>query len=267
MLPKGSRSRALSSGRMSPRTLPSSALIGGVLAVLAITGCQGTGWQDGVDSAEAWSEAQARWSERRDPLAWRAWMAIDPASSEGREARRLLAESHALYREGIRRVEEGDPDARRSFDEAVVLAPMDPRLYLPLARAFRAQADLYPENPHLFIRAAVYYRKFLLLAPDDDQAPAARHELEELDPGSSEWLETLGPDGGTVDPGATRGSAAPWLAIASLVLALIALVLLLVRPRRGMRSLEELAEARPELHPAIAYLAVSYTHLTLPTKA
>lgn len=230
------------------------------LAALAVSGCEGAGWQDAGASARAWSEAQARWSEHRDPLAWRAWMALDPESSEGREARRLLAEADPLYREGIARVEAGDPDARRSFGSAVLLAPMDPRLYLPLARAFRAQADLYPDNPHLFIRAAVYYRKFLLLVPDDPQAPEARHELEQLDPGSAEWLETLGPDAESVHVSADEGSVAPWLAIASLVLALVALVLLLVRPGRRMRSLEELADARPELHPAIAYLVSGLRH-------
>lgn len=226
---------------------------------LALFGCHAA-WEDRAATARAWSLAQARWAEHRDPLAWRAWNAIDPESAEGQQARELLDRADSLYRQGILRVERGDPDARQSFADAVRIAPMDPRLYLPLARAFRAQADLYPDNPHLFIRAAVYFRKFLLLVPDDPEAPAARRELEELDPQSTQWLETLGPETATVtveDPGA---SLAPWLALASLALAITALAILLLRPGRRSRSLEELAAERPELHPAIAYLVSSVRH-------
>lgn len=233
------------------------------LLVFAAAACERADWRDAQASERAWRDAQARWSEQRDPLAWRAWMELDEATPEGHEARRLLGQADALYRDGIARVESGDADARRTFEQAVLLAPMDPRLYLSLARAFRGQADLAPENPHLFIRAAVYYRKFVLLVPDDPEVAAARLELEELDPESAAWLDALGPEPSTViampRESATE-SAAPWLALASLLLALLALVLLLLRPGLRRRSLEELAEARPELHPAIAYLVSSLRH-------
>lgn len=238
-----------------------------LVAVVGTSGCGREEWTDRASSARAWRDAQSRWSQQRDPLAWREWMDIDPGTPEGREARRLLAEADARYRAGIARVASGDPDARRTFEEAVLLAPMDPRLYLPLARAFRAQADADPDNPHLFIRAAVYYRKFLLLVPDDPDAGAARRELEELDPESAAWLDALGPEPAAPIAGAATSSepgagwaAAPWLALASLLLALVALVLLLARPGRRLRSLEELATERPELHPAIAYLVSGLRH-------
>ncbi|MDQ3038024.1 MAG: hypothetical protein M3Y87_36855, partial [Myxococcota bacterium] len=258
-LPKGSGLGALSFG-MRPRAAW-LALTAFVL-VLA-SGCERDGWRDAAASAREWSEAQTRWNERRDPLAWHVWMEIDEHTPEGREARRLLGQADVLYRDGISRVESGDADARRSFEEAVLLAPMDPRLYLPLARAFRRQADLEPDNPHLFIRAAVYYRKFLLLVPDGRDARAARRELEQLDPESAAWLDALGPEPTVAiapEPPSTAAVAAPWLAGASLVLALLALVLIVLRPGRRQRSLEELAETRPELHPAIAYLVSSLRH-------
>lgn len=203
-----------------------------------------------------WYEARARWYEERDPLAWRAWHELGDDDAE-----QLLERADALYREGIARVDEGDPDARRSFEEALLIAPMDPRLNLPLARAFRRQADLNPDNPHLFIRAAFTYRKFLLLVPDDPDAPFARRELEQLDPEAADWLVSIGPEQTHAAPEHRRTeSFAPWLAIASFILALATLVLLLVRTRRRTRSLEELASIRPELHPAIAYLVASLRH-------
>ncbi|WP_236604490.1 hypothetical protein [Sandaracinus amylolyticus] len=227
-----------------------------LVAIMGIAACDRQTWRD---VPREWSDAQERWHTQRDPDAWRAWDAIDATTPEGREAHRLLAEADTLYREGIARVDEGDPDARRSFEDALLLAPMDPRLNLPLARAFRRRADLDPENPHLFIRAAFTYRKFLLLVPEDPDAAIARRELEQLDPEAAAWLDALGPEPQAAS--ATSGAdAASWLALASLVLALIALVLLMLRPGRRVRSLEELASSRPELHPAIAYLVSGLRH-------
>lgn len=210
-----------------------------------------------VDSrAEAWREARTRWHEDRDPLSWGAWHEL-----ENEEAERLLAQADILYREGIARVDEGNPDARRSFEEALSMAPMDPRLNLSLARAFRRQADLHPENPHLFIRAAFTYRKFLLLAPGDPEAPFARRELEQLDPEAPAWLVSIGPDrANSINAPPPAENLAPWFAMASFVLALLTLGLLLLRPGQRARSLEELALAHPELHPAIAYLIASLRH-------
>jgi hypothetical protein len=256
------RSRAVVRARHSVARVP----LGGAWllpVVLSAAACQAPQWQDPSEPAREWESAQRRWSEHRDPLAWRAWRELDPETPEGREARRLLADADILYRQGIARVESGDPDARRSFEEAVALAPMDPHLYLPLARAFRGQADLYPDNWRLFYRAAEYYRKFVVLVPDDPEAPAARRELEELDPESAVWLDALGPEPGEraeAEPPSAASWTAPWLALASLVLALAALVLLLLRPGPRLRSLEELAEKRPELHPAIAYLVSGLRH-------
>ncbi len=50
------------------------------------------------------------------------------------------------------------------------------------------------------------------------------------------------------------------LAAAALLLAIAALLAILARPGLGGKSLAELAMARPELHPAIAYLVSSVRH-------
>ncbi|MCZ7685451.1 MAG: hypothetical protein M5U28_44415 [Sandaracinaceae bacterium] len=218
-------------------------------AILALAACQ---TQDAGPSAQAeWAAARALWHIERDPSAWQAWRAIDPHTPEGREARRLLAEADAIYRRGIEQVRHDDAAARTTFERAVRIAPMSPALYLPLARAFKAQGERQPDNPHLFIRAAEYYRKFLLLAPDHPEAPAARRELSAIDPDGSRLFEAP-PRAGAEPAPAGLVEAQDWplgVALAALLLALVAVGLLVSRGRRPRWTLEELATRRPELHP------------------
>lgn len=229
-------------------------------AILALAACQ---TQDAGPSAQAeWAAARALWHIERDPSAWQAWRAIDPHTPEGREARRLLAEADAIYRRGIEQVRHDDAAARTTFERAVRIAPMSPALYLPLARAFKAQGERQPDNPHLFIRAAEYYRKFLLLAPDHPEAPAARRELSAIDPDGSRLFEAP-PRAGAEPAPAGLVEAQDWplgVALAALLLALVAVGLLVSRGRRPRWTLEELATRRPELHPAITYLVGSLRH-------
>lgn len=217
---------------------------------------------DRAAATEAWHAALRDWEQTRNPAAYGAWLAIDERFPEGQEAHRRIREADRLYRDGIDRVAAGDPSAREPFEEAVRTAPMNPALYLPLARAFRRQAELAPDNPHLFIRAAEYYRKFLTLAPDDPDHEIGRRELEELDPESAQVAPldipaaspTLPEDG----PLSSSLVAATALSVVAVLLALAALVVIL--GRQSGRSLAELAERRPELHPAIAYLVSSLRH-------
>ena len=220
----------------------------------------GCGGEEG-DAREAWHTALRDWEERRDPAAYDAWRAIPEGSAEGREARRRIREADRLYRQGIARVSSGDDLARDSFEQAVATAPMDPRLYLPLARTFRDQADLAPDNPHLFIRAAEYYRKFLTLVPEDPERDAARRELEEFDPESAQLAVLDAPAARPTIPVESENlGAAMGLAAAALLLAVAALLAIVARPGATGKSLAELARARPELHPAIAYLVSSLRH-------
>ncbi|MBN8615472.1 MAG: hypothetical protein J0L92_33060 [Deltaproteobacteria bacterium] len=212
-----------------------------------------------ADRSARWQEALAHWDESHDPSSHPEWSALDERTPEGAEAHRRLREADRHYRRGISLVEAGDPGAREAFREAVSIAPMDPRLYLPLARAFRGQAELQPDNPHLFIRAAEYYRKFLALTPDDPRVADARRELDELDPSATQFLEPTSTTARADDDARSQLGVASALTLASLALAL-ATLFLLVRRRGPTRSLAEMATQRPELHPAIAYLVATIRH-------
>jgi hypothetical protein len=210
---------------------------------------------------QEWARARALWHIQRDPAAWAAWNEIDPSTPEGREARRLLGQAERAYRLGIAQVASGDPAQRRTFERAVRIAPMDPALYLPLARACRAQGLARPEDQHLVIRAVEYYGKFLVLCPDHPEAEAARAELEELDPGGARFFEPPRRASQRESPSPDVGpSWALIVALAALLLALVAVLFLLARARPRRFTLEELAVRRPELHPAITYLVGSLRH-------
>jgi tetratricopeptide (TPR) repeat protein len=239
--------------RAHERTIASLALL---LLAAACT-------SDAAAATQAWHASLRDWEQTRTPAAYGAWLAIDERFPEGQEAHRRIREADRLYRDGIARVAAGDPSAREPFEQAVATAPMDPRLYLPLARAFRSQAELAPDNPHLFIRAAEYYRKFLTLVPDDPDHDVARRELEEFDPESTQLAPldvpaaapTLPEESGLLSSPLAIATA---LSVVAVLLALAALAVILTRP--GGRSLAELAAKRPELHPAIAYLVSSLRH-------
>jgi hypothetical protein len=244
--------------------------MGPLLWLVLLVGCaEAPAARDAGPSVRAqWADARALWHIRRDPGAWRAWRRIDPSTPEGREARRLLAEAEPHYRRLIEQVESGEPGVRATFERAVRIAPMDPALYLPLARAHRARSRARPDNPVLAIRAVEYYRKFLALRPEHPEAPQARRELAELDPEGSRLFLAPPPEPPPEPPAvaAARPAAPAWplgVAAAALVLALGALGalgVLAVRARRRALALHELAARRPELHPAIAYLAGSLRH-------
>ncbi len=225
------------------------------MLALGLGGCQPQARTADAD----WAAARALWNIERDPSAWHAWRSVDPTTSEGREARRLLRQAEPIYRRGIEQVRSDDPEARATFERAVRIAPMDPALYLPLARAFRAQGEAQPDNPHLYIRAAEYYGKFLVLAPDHPAAPAARRELSAIDPdGTRLFAPGVGRE---VEPPVAPAQTWPlWVALAALVLAVVAVGLLFVRGRPLRSTLTDLAQRRPELHPAIAYLVGSLRH-------
>lgn len=203
--------------------------------------------------AAALQRAEALWRSREPSAAYTAFQAIDPESPEGRAASARLRAADQRYREAIRLLRDGDPRARAVLREGMALAPMDPRLYLPLARASRDQG--------LLVRAAVFYRKFLAARPDDPEAEAADRELLALDPDA----ELLG-DAQVSQVSGARGER-PLQSVRSALLrsALLvlgwALPLLLVlgagaalwlRRRRAV-SLAQVAAASPELHPALTY--------------
>ena len=232
------------------------------LALTLVFACACAGCDEGDDARRArWEQALVRWETSHEPSSYAEWSTLPAESPEALEAQRRLREAERHYRAGIRLVESGDPGAREEFEEAVRTGPMNPALYLPLARAFRGQAELQPDNPHLFIRAAEYYRKFIALAPRDPSVADARLELEELDPTSTQFLEPTStePRDATDRESAVRLQWASSLTLASLTLALLTLFLV-ARSRKRSSSLSELTRERPELHPAIAYLVATLRH-------
>lgn len=203
------------------------------------------------DSRAQWERAQKAW-ERGEAGAYGLWKDMDTDTSIGREAHRRLAQADPFYREGVELLREGDPDARLALARGVELAPMDPSLYLPLARACRDQG--------LSLRAAEYYTKFLTAFPEGRRADEARVELRRLDPQLAGVFESR-----TVLPRAPAAPGrSPWLLV--LVGVLLGGVLTLTGQTvarffrtRGV-SLEKLVEGSPEFHPAIAYLVGSLRH-------
>lgn len=227
------------------------------LVLCVVTACS-------PSSRDEWTEALRLYEEHRNrsAVAFEAWSAIDGRTPEGSEARRRLAEADALYRDGIDRLARGEEGYDLVFAQAYATGPIDPHLNLSWARAYRAQADREPENPHPFIRAVEHYGRFLTLAPDAAEHGEALAELEALDPESAFDATAFSVPALAPAPEASSGlGVASALAGTAVVLALVAIGLLLARPR-GPRAitLAELAKERPELHPAIAYLIGSLRH-------
>lgn len=204
-----------------------------MLVACAAAGCARPG---------GWEDAQAAWT-RREPGAWAAWRALDPRTPEGAEAHRRMGAADAHYRRGVALFAAGDPEARAALEAGVALAPMDPSLYLPLARAAR--------DRHLTARAAELYRKYLSTEPADGDA--IRAELAALDASELSVLDGIEPPG----PPASRRWPVP-AGVAAAGLAVLALAAARRRPRR--RRLCELAAESPELQPAIAYLVGVLRH-------
>ncbi len=212
---------------MSPRLTCSC-----ILFLCALAACDGGG---GGSVRAEWADAQRRF-HHGDLTAHARWIRIPRATPEGRRARSLLASADAHYRTGLRELRQGDPRARSEFERGRATAPIDPALYLPLARLYTSR--------HLPDRAKEFYLKFLAGCPDHPEAPAARRALRALDP---ELAAVLPPPHDHLVP--------PWLAGALAGLALALSVVLSLRLFRGRGvSLERLAQDSPELHPAIAYL-------------
>lgn len=190
--------------------------------------------------------AKALW-EARDPGAYDAWRALPAGSPE----RHLLARADARYRDGIQRLEDVQPGAKEALRDGVDLGPMDPDLYLRLARACRARG--------LGVRAQEYFLKYLRSRPDAPDASRVRRELLALEPELGDVFAASSDDGERQSSDELPRGLLP-VGIAGLV-ALVGLWLLVreLRRPRGV-SLATLAAQSPELHPSISYLVSSLRH-------
>ena len=216
---------------------------------LALVACSSAAERE-AEAAEEWEVAREAW-ERGALDAYSLWTRLDPQTEQGQQAAARLAAADAHYREGVRRLERGEP-ARDELAAATALAPMDPALYLPLARACREQG--------ITLRAAEYYSKFLAVFPEGARSDVARRELRELDP---DLAGVLGPAGVAV-PQPPPPAASPWIPAAGglvvgVVLAVTAFLLVQFVRGRGI-ALDRLVAHSPEFHPAVAYLVGSLRH-------
>lgn len=207
--------------------------------------CCGCARESDRSPAAQWQRALELWRDQDLSAAHRAWLDIDPAAPEGAEARRRLAAAAVEYRRGIELLRSGAPEARDALVAGTAIAPMDPALYLPLARACRDRGI----DGH----AVDYYRKYLSLAPAGPERAAAETELRAVLHGGALELDGIFERRRSRWPAALAGSGAA----AALAAALLALVWL--RRRRGPPLAERAAQS-PELHPALAYLIGCLRH-------
>lgn len=197
--------------------------------------------RDASAPAEHLRLAEELW-RKNDIGAYAAYRGIDPDSAAGQAARRALRDAEAHYREAIRRLQAGEAGASQEMLRGRAVAPMDPALYLPLARASRDQG--------LLLRAAEFYRQFLLHQPDGPLADAARDEAQRLDPELAQ-LAQLQP---LVRPAPRASPLARWSWIGIGVAVGLGLAVLgALRRLRGGVSLPQIAQQRPEAHPALTY--------------
>lgn len=205
------------------------------LGIAVLGGCWGSARQDEL----SWGAAESSW-QRGEPTAFAEWSRLDPRGVRGREARARLAQADVLYRRAIELLRTDRPGVREILAQALDLAPMDPALYLPLARVCRERGAL--------LRAAEFYRKYLAQRPAPADATAVLGELRALAGGDIPWPEGPGPAAGNGER--TWRSSTLMVVIAPL---LVLAVLLLWLRRRRFRSLRQIVNERPELHPTVAY--------------
>jgi signal transduction histidine kinase len=184
-----------------------------------------------------WQQAERLWQRGEHGVAFSAWQALSPSQPHGREAHRRLTQAGQHYRHAVELFRTGQPGVRETLVAGMALGPMDPALYLPLARACRAR--------EMTSRAADFYRKYLAQSPSPADAAAAREELATLhsdfDLGFLDRAPEPEPMGKT------------WPSALALASALVAALTGLRQLRRRRRTLRALVSERPELHQSIAY--------------
>ena len=216
-------------------------LLGCVLAV-----CLQCGHDAGLGPEQAWQRAQQAAGRPDLAAGFVEWQGLDPGSPQGQKAQGRLAQAAAQYRQALQLLQSGQPGAREALRRGKALAPMDPQLFLPLARALRAQ-----ENDDL---AAQFYRGFLRHLPTSPDAVTARAELEQL-----ERDRAPQPDDPALSQGGLRFTPLGLGLLVALSVAGLAIGLFLARNRRG-QGLAAIMQQHPELQPALAYALGTLRH-------
>jgi hypothetical protein len=196
------------------------------------------------DGDRSWESAERLW-QRRDPDAFSRWRELDPSTQAGARAHEALRRADGEYRRGIALLADGDPHAREVLASAAKRAPLDPALYLPLARACHRRG--------LDERAAAMYEKFLAQSPPSPDAEAAHRELAALS-------EDIGMPFEPPPAAASSPAWSPWWPLSPLVAVFVLGAWIVARGRVRRTSLAMLASEHPELQPAIAFLVGCLRH-------
>lgn len=183
--------------------------------------------------------------KRGEPSAYQAWRALNPEQPFGREAWTRLRAADVRYRRAAELLRAGQPGLRDTLVEALAIAPMDPALYLPFARACRDRGSPW--------RAADFYRKYLARSLSGPEAEMARVELAALK-GDPDFPPDFDPraDGAGTRPDDVAVGRPASLAMAGTTALLLGLLILVAR-RRRIRTLRQMVKARPEVHQTVAY--------------
>lgn len=185
-----------------------------------------------------WQHAERLWRQGQHSAAFVAWRALSSSQSHGREAHQRLAQADQHYRRAVDWFRTDQPGVRETLLAGMALGPMDPALYLPLARACRAR--------ELNWRAADFYRKYLAQNPAPADAAAVREELASLHSDADPFPVAF--QDREPEPEPTSRHWPLMLAATTSLFAVLALGKL-----RRRRTLRALVSARPELHQSIAY--------------
>ena len=163
------------------------------------------------------------------------------ATPEGAEAARRLGEARALYEVGVAALERGDARASEALRQGASIAPIEPSLYLRLARACRDHGAT--------ARAVDFYRKYLAEGPAAAEAAAVQAELTTV----SEALD---------DPFSPPGAPneLPLRALGFGALALGVATVAVARHQRRRIRLAALLGRHPERAASFAYFAGTLRH-------
>lgn len=207
-------------------------------------------------SDSAWQHALTESQKPELAAGYEEWLRLDPHSRYGAAARTRLGQADTHYRQALTLLQKGQPGAREALLRGKALAPMEPSLFLPLARALHAQ-----ENDFLAVQ---FYRSYLRHLPSSSDAPAARRELTQIETELSVLTTDLASsdDRAEASDGFRSLSLLPFLLFGSALLGLLlGLRWLLQRLRlRRHGSLRALALDNPELQPALTYLIGTLRH-------
>jgi hypothetical protein len=197
---------------------------------------------------ETWKRALLASQRSELSAGYEEFLQVDPQSPQGILARARLVKAKQHYERAIELLATNQPGAKEELVAGKALAPLPPRMNLPLARLLREKNNFY--------LAAQFYRSYVRHFPREAETAVVQKELADVE--TELWA---------LSEGEAEASKSIWspelLALLGigllLFLSLLAVPFLYIRYRRD-RSLEQWLEQFPELQPAILYLIGTLRH-------